>query len=113
MLHVWASFAFACFSLGAAHDASLPLNPALGVPGYPDCRRAQGDRTGASVAEAALELVCEQRVAHADSIRIACVGDSITAGVHSSGGVHPYPQQLQIMLEQAHGNGTHSTHSTV
>ena len=30
------------------------------------------------------------------------------AGVHSSGGIHPYPQQLQILLDAAHGNGSYS-----
>lgn len=30
--------------------------------------------------------------------KIACVGDSITAGVHSSGAAHTYPSQLQDLL---------------
>merc|ERR1712190_355034 len=46
--------------------------------------------------------------APAAAIKIACVGDSITAGVHSSGGIHPYPAQLQILLDEKHGNGTYS-----
>lgn len=41
-------------------------------------------------------------------IDIAAVGDSITAGSHSSGGQHPYPQQLQILLDQAYGIDTYS-----
>ena len=32
------------------------------------------------------------------SIKVACVGDSITAGAHSSGGNHTYPAQLQMLL---------------
>ena len=45
-------------------------------------------------------LSCAQRPRdHADQLTIACVGDSITAGAFSSGGDHPYPQQLQIMLD--------------
>lgn len=39
---------------------------------------------------------------HAGQKTIACVGDSITAGAFSSGGDHPYPQQLDIMLNQSH-----------
>lgn len=39
----------------------------------------------------------------ATAIKVGCVGDSITAGVHSSGGIHPYPAQLQLLLDAAHG----------
>ena len=34
-----------------------------------------------------------------NKINIACVGDSITFGAHSSGGNHTYPGQLQTMLD--------------
>ena len=39
----------------------------------------------------------------ARTVRVATVGDSITAGVHSSGGNHTYPFQLQMMLDAKHG----------
>jgi lysophospholipase L1-like esterase len=57
---------------------------------------------------AAHDLVCAQKAAPEDAIRIACVGDSITAGVHSSGGNHPYPAQLQLLLDEHHGRGKYS-----
>ena len=38
-------------------------------------------------------------------IKIACVGDSITFGAHSTGGNATYPGQLQIMLDRAKGAG--------
>lgn len=86
----------------AAHDdISMPVNPSLGVPGFPDCTRLHPLRN-LSVEAAAMDLRCEQKGA-ADAIKIGCVGDSITAGVHSSGGIHPYPAQLQILLDAAKG----------
>ena len=36
------------------------------------------------------------------------MGDSITAGVHSSGGIHTYPAQLQLMLDSQQGKGKYS-----
>ena len=89
-----------------AHELeNMPINPALGVPGYPDCVRAHPE-IEMSVADAAQDLICEQKGAAADAaadqpIKIGCVGDSITAGVHSSGGIHPYvpsPAFLQFPL---------------
>merc|ERR1712190_147355 len=47
-------------------------------------------------------------VAPKDAIKIGCIGDSITAGVHSSGGNHTYPGQLQILLDQVHGKDKYS-----
>jgi lysophospholipase L1-like esterase len=91
----------------AAHDEDLPVNPLLGVPGFPDCVRAHPDEEF-DVAEAANDLVCHQNSASQDTIRIGMVGDSITAGVCSSGGDHPYPKQLQILLDQAYGEGVYS-----
>jgi len=82
-----------------AHDAHLPINPALGVPGFPDCVNPSNDPTNSTVAEAALNLVCAQKSSADGVIRIGTIGDSITAGVHSSGGNHTYPGQLQIMLD--------------
>lgn len=87
-----------------AHDEGLHVNTVLGVPGFPDCRRSQPGKNF-SVTEAAADLVCSQRAAFTDSIKVACVGDSITAGVHSSGGTHTYPAQLQAMLDAEHGAG--------
>jgi lysophospholipase L1-like esterase len=53
-----------------------------------------------SVEEAAVAIECTQRGQGDDTtIKVGCVGDSITAGVHSSGGNHTYPGQLGIMLE--------------
>ena len=52
---------------------------------------------------------CQKRDSpNPETIEIACVGDSITAGSHSSGGNHPYPQQLQILLDQVYGNESYS-----
>lgn len=86
----------------AAHsDLSMPINPTLGVPGFPDCKRLHPLRN-LSVEAAAMDLRCEQQGAAA-AIKIGCVGDSITAGVHSSGGIHPYPAQLQILLDKGKG----------
>jgi lysophospholipase L1-like esterase len=82
-----------------AHDASMPINADLGVPGYPDCVNPSLDLANLSVERAAQQLVCSQRQAPEAAIKIGCIGDSITAGVHSSGGNHTYPGQLQIMLD--------------
>jgi len=95
------------FAARADAHGILPVNPLLGVPGFPDCIRAHPD-SNLSVEEAAQDLVCAEKDAPAASIKIACVGDSITAGVHSSGGIHPYPAQLQILLDQKHGKGSYS-----
>lgn len=88
-----------------AHDM-LPANPSLGVPGFPDCRRVHPE-LDLHVEEAALDLVCTQR-AGVGAIKIGCVGDSITAGAHSSGGTYTYPGQLQILLDQTHGADAYS-----
>jgi hypothetical protein len=77
----------------------LPVNPLLGVPGFPDCVRDQ--RAVANGVAPELALNCS--TAHkAGLIQIGTIGDSITAGVHSTGGNHTYPGQLQIMLDQSH-----------
>jgi len=90
-----------------AHDDTLPINPMLGVPGFPHCVR-RNPSINMTVEEAALDLVCTQREAPAAAIKIAAVGDSITAGVCSSGGDHPYPQQLQMLLDETHGKDVYS-----
>lgn len=90
-----------------AHDASFPINPELGVPGFPNCKRAHPEQL-LGVEEAAKDLVCAQKDAPANAIRIGMIGDSITAGVCSSGGNHPYPQQLQILLDETYDTGVYS-----
>lgn len=94
-----------------AHGRPLPINPALGVPGYPDCRRPAGlGPVSSTVDAAAMELECFQRGAGSSAVKIGCVGDSITAGVHSTRGSHPmsYPAQLQRMIDAAHGRGRYA-----
>ena len=89
---------------GHADMGALPLNSVLGVPGYPDCVRRNPMRNW-DVEKAAADLRCSQKSRQSSSVKIACVGDSITAGVHSSGGDHPYPQQLQLLLDKKYGAG--------
>ena len=49
------------------------------------------------------------RRAGSSAIKIGCVGDSITAGVHSSNrGTMAYPAQLQRMIDAAHGKGRYA-----
>ena len=84
-----------------AHD-SLPINPTLGEGGYPDCVQTVpvSQLSPTDIEANAKTLSCTQRRADSDDqIAIGCVGDSITAGVHSSGGNHTYPGQLQILLD--------------
>ena len=50
----------------------------------------------------------DRRADHIRSVLRAAVGDSITAGVHSSGGNHTYPAQLQLLLDQGQGEGTYA-----
>ena len=92
-----------------SHDAGFPINPDLGVPGFPHCVRRSSQIDSADIAKAAKELSCFQRSSSKkNTIKIACVGDSITAGAYSSGGDHPYPQQLQLLLDAQYGNDTFS-----
>ena len=80
------------------HTGYGPLNPVLGTHGYPDC--VPGPQGVSSDIEAnQFSMVCSQRPAPATALKIACVGDSITAGAHSSGGDHPYPQPLQLLMD--------------
>lgn len=53
------------------------------------------------------DLNCTQ-AAPVDAIRVACVGDSITAGATASDSQHSYPGQLQTMLDTIHGPGRFS-----
>lgn len=71
---------------------------------YPDCRL---HTNGAGAAGTPRDLVCAQRVAAPGAVRVACVGDSITAVGHTSSKAHQYPSQLQDLLDAAHGNGTY------
>ena len=86
----------------SAHDAALPVNPLLGVPGFPDCEQPLKTVLNGStmdVKAAANSLVCAQRPKDfAAQLSVACVGDSITAGVHASSGSTTYPAVLQQKL---------------
>ena len=75
----------------------FPINPKLGVSGFPDCVRLNPELK-MDMVHASFDLDCTPKPAPHGSnpIRIAVVGDSITAGVHSSGGNHTYPFQLQV-----------------
>ena len=53
-------------------------------------------------------LVCAQKKTPHDAVRVACVGDSITAVGHTSGIAHHWPNQLEDILEQRYGNGSYS-----
>ena len=62
--------------------------PTATLTGYPDCTLVE-DRTEA----------CAQRPATDDNqTLVACVGDSITAGSHSSSRAHTYPSVLASLL---------------
>jgi lysophospholipase L1-like esterase len=77
----------------------LPINPNLGVPGFPDCVRDEVAIANGVAPELALNCSTGPSP-DAGVISIGCIGDSITAGVHSTGGNHTYPGQLQIMLDE-------------
>lgn len=75
------------------------LNPLLGVHGYPDCVQPSNvDITKQTLEENQMSMVCAQKPATAAQIKVACVGDSITAGAHSSGSAKTYPSQLQDLI---------------
>jgi len=90
-----------------AHGMEHPVNPEFGVLGFPDCSRAHPELE-LEVEEAAEDLVCAQTHAPPSAIKIACVGDSITAGAHSSSAAHTYPSQLQALLDARHGKDAYS-----
>ena len=107
MLLVHTALVTATFSHGISPNG-WPVNPALGVAGFPDCVRRHPS-LALGMEAAGMDLICAQRAASSSTtIHIATVGDSITAGVHSSGGNHTYPAQLQILLDAAHGWGAYS-----
>jgi len=101
-------FAVTC-PLVTAHGnpKDWPINPKLGVSGFPDCLRLHPE-LNLPMEEASFDLECAQKRASPGAIKIGCVGDSITAGVHSSGGNHTYPSQLQMMLDAKYGYGAYS-----
>jgi hypothetical protein len=79
--------------------------------GFPDCRPASNSNCPRpSVIPARLGIavrtectVCPQRVRSSPSqIRVACVGDSLTAGLEASSQRQSYPMQLQAMLGDAY-----------
>ncbi len=107
MQRVAFSFALAACALahggGSGHRAGEhmgPLNTALGTHGYPDCAQPRAFKVD-DVAANQFSMVCEQRHGAAGALKIGCVGDSITAGAHSSGPTMTYPAQLQAMLDPA------------
>jgi len=77
------------FSMGA-------INAALGTHGYPDC--FQPGPISSDIEANQFSMQCVQRGPEA-AIKIGCIGDSITAGAHSSGPTKTYPAQLQSMLD--------------
>jgi len=97
-------FAFLVCTLAAA-DTSVqePLPPFDTDPYLQDMTHYAGS---CDVVDG--ELVCFQRPAAAGALRVACVGDSITAVGHTSSVAHHYPNQLQDILDANHGNGTYS-----
>jgi hypothetical protein len=64
-----AQFALLAASALSHGDEELPINPALGVPGFPDCIRP-ATAVGTTVEEAAMELQCSQKAAPDGAIRI-------------------------------------------
>ncbi len=49
----------------------------------------------------------------AGKVNVACVGDSITFGAHSSGGNTTYPGQLQIMLDTKYPGMNHRVSAAI
>lgn len=82
-------------------------NAQLGVEGFPDCRRRH-PAIELDPYNAGRDLECPPKFAPADAVRIACVGDSITAGAHASAREYTYPAQLQTLLDDTHGPGKFS-----
>jgi len=72
------------------------LNPVLGTHGFPDCY--QPGPISSDIEKNQFSMKCVQKGDSA-TIKIGCIGDSITAGAHSSGPTKTYPAQLQAMLD--------------
>lgn len=100
----WLALSLTCTTQSAYVDPWE--NQALGVEGFPDCQRKHPDQKFSQFF-AEIDLTCPPKGEKAD-VRIACVGDSITAGAHATDGSHAYPGQLQKLLDVAHGAGRFS-----
>lgn len=71
--------AIASVVVSHSHEGYGPLNPVLGTHGFPDC--VPGPKGVTDDIEAnQMNMVCAQKKAPATAKKIACVGDSITAG---------------------------------
>ena len=75
---------YLAFSHGRIRDGvdidRFPINPKLGVSGFPDCVRRNPGAT-LSMDEAGMDLVCAAKPSAPEAVKIATIGDSITAGV--------------------------------
>jgi len=87
--------------LGALATAAGPKS------GFSDCVRAHPELSLQPL-ESYKDMVCAQSAAPPGSVRVACVGDSITAGYGSADRADTYPAQLQAFLDEAHGEGAFS-----
>ena len=90
--------------------SSLNKNVSLlqNISGFPDCVRIHPDRPLRG-SNAEKDLSCAPRPStNATAIKVACVGDSITAGARASGPEHVYPAQLQRMLDAKYGRDAYS-----
>lgn len=76
------------------------INPTLGIYGYPDCIQTNPSIDINNVEANERTLACMQRKGtSANALKIACVGDSITAGSHASNVSMSYPSRLQDLLD--------------
>jgi len=81
------------------------INPFIGTYGFPDCVAAHPEQLPfMTPEEASMNLVCKANNVEG-ATTIATIGDSITAGVCSSGDGHTYPDQLQVLLDTNNGEG--------
>ena len=96
--------ALAAFAAGLAASVDAHDYPPGG-----DCVRTRPEipLTAAELAGFATpaDVVCRQKAAPEDVIKVGCVGDSITAVGHTSGVEHHWPNQLQDILDAARGTG--------
>lgn len=93
---------FALASAGSGHTRKdMPkygaINHQLGVHGWAHCVPGPQGVTD-NLVDNQMNMVCSQQGAPG-TLKIACVGDSITAGAHASNASMAYPQQLQAMLD--------------
>jgi hypothetical protein len=64
------------------------LNPLLGTHGYEDCTQPGPISDDVSIAQ--MTMVCHQVKGSVTALKVGCIGDSITAGAHSSGPTKTY-----------------------